>query len=72
MAYSSTGSVVELPADRFEAYLEQYGLDEIISERLQRGEDTEPARECFYRYAKALLTGAAPSPSVTQPLALRL
>ena len=30
------------------------------------------ARECFYRYAKALLTGAAPSASVTQPLALCL
>jgi uncharacterized GH25 family protein len=68
VAYSSAGSITELPADRFEAYLEQYGLDDIISERLRRGEDTSAARECFYRYAKALLTGAAPSASVTQPL----
>ncbi|MES0042230.1 DUF4198 domain-containing protein [Mesorhizobium sp. M0091] len=68
VAYSSTGSVVELPPERFEAYLKQYGLDEIISERASRGEATKPARECFYRYAKALLTGTEPSPSVTQPL----
>ncbi|UVC19431.1 DUF4198 domain-containing protein [Mesorhizobium onobrychidis] len=68
VAYSSAGSTVELPAGRFKAYLEQYGLDETISERRLREEDAKPARECFYRYAKALLSGTAPSPSVTQLL----
>lgn len=70
VAYVSSGSVIDLPADRFTAYLTQYGLPDIIAERMERGEDSEPARECFFRYAKALLTGASPSPSVTQPLSL--
>jgi len=68
IAYSSAGSFVELPADRFEAYLKQYGLDDIIAERARRGESLEPGRERFYRYAKALLTGAEPSPAVVKPI----
>jgi uncharacterized GH25 family protein len=68
IAYSSAGSFVELPADRFEAYLKQYGLDDIIAERARRGESLEPGRERFYRYAKALLTGAEPSPAAVQPI----
>ncbi|MDE3819718.1 DUF4198 domain-containing protein [Sinorhizobium meliloti] len=70
IAYSSNSALVELPADRFEAYLKQYSLVGIIAERAYRDENTKPARECFYRYAKALLAGAEPSPLVTQPLAL--
>jgi uncharacterized GH25 family protein len=68
VAYSSVGSFTEVPADRFEAYLRLYGLDDIIAERAGRGEQAEPGRERFYRYAKALLTGTGPSLEATQPL----
>ena len=68
IGYRSNGSYIELPADRFEDYLRQYGLDEIVTERARRGEQKKPGRERFYRYAKALLAGAQPSAAATQPL----
>ncbi|TWB42479.1 putative GH25 family protein [Nitrospirillum pindoramense] len=68
IAYTSTGSDLTLPADRFTAYLRQYGLDPIVADRERRGESGLAGRECFYRYAKSLLTGAGPDPAVTRPL----
>ena len=68
IGYSSNGSSTELPADRFEDYLRQYGLDGIVTERARRGEKAKPGRERFYRYAKALLTGTAKSATATRPL----
>jgi uncharacterized GH25 family protein len=70
IGYSSTGAFIELPAQKFEDYLRLYGLEQIVDERAGRGESAEPGRERFYRYAKALLTGAGPSPAATQPLPL--
>lgn len=66
IAYASTGSDIELPADKFEEYLRLYGLDAIIAARTERGERAKPGRERFFRYAKALLTGKDTSPRVTQ------
>lgn len=68
IGYSSNGSSTELPAARFEDYLRQYGLVAAIEERLRRGKKGKPARERFYRYAKALLTGSVKSAAATQPL----
>jgi uncharacterized GH25 family protein len=70
IAYRSAGSFIEQPADKFEDYLRQEGIERIIDLRAKRGEHEKPGRERFYRYAKALLTGQQPSPSVTQPLGL--
>jgi uncharacterized GH25 family protein len=68
IGYSSNGSAAELPAGKFEDYLRQYGLDDIVAERSRRGETTKPGKERFYRYAKALLTGTAKSDTTTQAL----
>jgi len=68
IAYRSTGSYIELPADKFEDYLRQYGLERIIDLRAGRGERAKPGRERFYRFAKALLTGRQPSAAVAKPL----
>jgi uncharacterized GH25 family protein len=70
IAYRSTGSFVELPAEKFEDYLRLEGLERIIDIRAKRGQRDKPGRERFYRYAKALLTGQQPSAAVTQPLGL--
>jgi uncharacterized GH25 family protein len=70
IAYRSAGSFVELPAEKFEDYLRQEGLERIIDIRAKRGQRDKPGRERFYRYAKALLTGQQPSAAVTQPLGL--
>ena len=70
VGYASTGSYIELPPDKFEDYLRQYGLDRIVDARSRRGERAMPGRERFYRYAKALLAGQQPSAMVTRPLGL--
>ncbi len=68
IGYRSRGSDIELPAAKFDDYLRQYGLGTIVAERARRGEAQKPGRERFFRYAKALLTGAAASPAATQAL----
>ena len=68
IAYRSIGSYIELPADKFEDYLRQYGLERIIDLRAGRAERAKPGRERFYRFAKALLTGQQHSAAVAKPL----
>jgi uncharacterized GH25 family protein len=68
IAYRSASSFTELPADKFEDYLRQEGLDRIIVARTQRKERDKPGKERFYRYAKALLTGKAASDAAIKPL----
>ena len=71
IAYRSAGSYIELPADKFEDYLRLYSLDRIIAERAARGESAKAGHERFYRFAKALLTGATSTEAVAQPLGMR-
>jgi hypothetical protein len=68
IGYRNTGSFIELPADRFEDYLRQEGLERIIALRAARRERDKPGREHFYRYAKAILAGQATSDAATRPL----
>jgi uncharacterized GH25 family protein len=70
IVYCSTGSFVELPAEKFEDYLRQEGLERIVESRARRGQHDKPGRERFYRYAKALLAGERPSAEVSRPLGL--
>lgn len=64
IAYSGTGGSVTLPADRFERYLESYGLEWVIRERAIRRETLQPGRENFYRHARTLLSGIAADPTL--------
>ncbi len=68
IGYRSNGSDIELPADKFEDYLRQYGLDAIVAELARRSEAARPGRERFFRYAKSLLTGARADATATRPL----
>jgi hypothetical protein len=70
IAYRSRPTFIELPPAKFEEYLRLEGLDSIIDLRTRRGERDKPGRERFFRYAKALLTGARTSTAVTQPVGL--
>jgi uncharacterized GH25 family protein len=70
VGYASTGADIELPPEQFEDYLRQYGLADALAERVKRGEHAKPGRERFFRYAKALLAGAATTPDVGKPLGL--
>ena len=57
-----TASVfVELPADQFNAYLREQGLDYAQKLRQENEETTKPGREAYSRYAKALVQVGEPA-----------
>jgi uncharacterized GH25 family protein len=73
IAYRSGRSPVTLPADRFESYLAEEGLEGILEIRRKRGEQGKPGREVFSRSVKSLLfAGAAPGKGFDRPLGLTL
>jgi hypothetical protein len=55
IVFENAPARIELPAEKFEAYLREEGLDAIVARRAQRGESGRPAREAYARCAKALL-----------------
>ncbi|MBL8877619.1 MAG: DUF4198 domain-containing protein [Phycisphaerales bacterium] len=55
LAYRSKHSHIELPAEKFESYLKEEGLDGIIAKRAQRGESAKPGREAYSRCAKSII-----------------
>jgi uncharacterized GH25 family protein len=71
IAYSTTGSYLELPAAKFEDYLRQEGLEDILAARAKKGDSAKPGRDMFFRYAKALLAGSRTSAAASQPMGLR-
>jgi uncharacterized GH25 family protein len=73
VAYRSRPKSLELPADKFEDYLRQEGLERIIAIRASRGESKQPSKEIFSRCAKALLVTAGAQPrGFDRPIGLRL
>ena len=63
----STNSFIELPAEKFTAYLREEGLDYALKLRQERDEMAKPGRETYRRCAKTLLQvgEAADSPVAT-------
>jgi uncharacterized GH25 family protein len=55
VGYSSNPSAVELPAEKFNQYLKEEGLDAVAAARARRNETTRGAREIFSRCAKSLI-----------------
>lgn len=70
LAYESSWIPIELPADQFDAYLEEEGFVAPLAARRAAGE-AGPGRERYRRCAKAWLAGADPG-RATQPLGLPL
>lgn len=59
LGYASTPSQIELPAQKFNEYLAEEGLETIAALRAKRGETNADARESFSRGAKALVSSGA-------------
>ena len=59
IGYHGKPNAVELPADKFNAYLKDEGLDAVLAWRAARGQDDAPGREVFSRCAKSLLRSGA-------------
>ena len=55
VVYQGRPTFIELPASRFESYLEEEGLSRVIAERLRRNESLRPGRESYARHAKSLV-----------------
>lgn len=70
IGYYSKPSRVELPADKFNEYLTQEGLDSIIALRARRKETGADAKESFVRCAKSLLNGGGGDRMLGFPLEL--
>ena len=76
LALESTFANSELPAIRFNSYLQDEGLTPAIQARAQGGRTNDPGRETYTRRAKTLIqvgpaTGV-PQPQVTRPIGLSL
>ena len=59
IGYRSKPSPVVLPADKFEQYLRDEGLEYVIEARAARGQSQLPGREIFSRSVKSLLRAGA-------------
>ena len=55
VSFENTPTYLELPADRFNAYLEAEGLESVLQAREAAGASRQPGREAYSRCAKALL-----------------
>jgi len=72
VGYWSHPGGVELPADKFDTYLRDEGLDAIAAQRVERP-STAPVRERFARCAKSLLqVGPATASAADRRLGLPL
>ena len=55
IGYESTHTTIEIEASRFEDYLVDKGLDEVVAARAESGDREQAGRERFARCAKALV-----------------
>ena len=76
IAFESSFRAIELPADEFDAYLREEGLDEPLRvRRLARDDGRDPGRELYRRCAKAWIAGrdsARASARASAPIGLPL
>jgi uncharacterized GH25 family protein len=61
IGYHSHPSAIELPADKFNQYVQEEGLEAVAALRTRRNETGASAHERFSRCAKSLLLAGAPS-----------
>jgi hypothetical protein len=70
--YESRAYDVELPPEKFQKYLTAEGLDHVLAERKRRGEEAKPARERYFRYAKAILSTGGKGGQFNHDFGMRL
>ena len=72
VGYRSRPSPISLPAEQFERYLADEGLERIVDARAAHGENGLPGREIFSRCAKSLLEAGPAVEGRDRELGLRL
>ncbi|MEA2240121.1 MAG: hypothetical protein QOC81_4845 [Thermoanaerobaculia bacterium] len=73
IGYRSKPKYLEMPAEKFEQYLKDEGLESVIASRKRSGDSLKPSKEIFSRCAKALIytDGAGTGARFDAPLAFR-
>ena len=61
IGYHSNPSAIEMPAEKFNQYLKEEGLDAVAALRARRNETGAKAQELFSRCAKSLVLSGSPS-----------
>ena len=64
---TSAPSFIELPADKFTAYLREEGLDNVLLYRRKEGQTATPGREAYRRCAKTLVLATATAHAPPNP-----
>lgn len=73
VGYRSRPRPIELPAGKFEEYLKEEGLEQVISARAARGDSQKPSKEIYSRCAKAVLDAdGTGSNGYDRPIGMRL
>lgn len=72
IGYYSNPSWIELPAEIFNPYLKEEGLDSIVDIRARRGETGARARELYSRCAKSLVLSGSPGEDADRVLGFPL
>ncbi len=76
LALTSINSVSDLPADRFNSYVEEEGVRPILEDRMARGTMEKNGREIFSRRGKSLILvgdlDAASEEHITRPIGMTL
>lgn len=73
IGYNSKANSAELPAEKFNSYLKEEGLESILAERARRKQSGDKAKELFFRCAKSLVsTGPAAAGAGDQALGFPL
>jgi uncharacterized GH25 family protein len=73
IGYRSRPKYLEMPADKFEQYLKDEGLETVIASRKRSGDSLKPSREIFSRCAKSIIfaDGGGTGARFDTPLAFR-
>ena len=66
----TTPKLSVLPPDKFEAYLREEGLQDVIDARRLKGEASREGRELYTKYAKTLVVSDAPDEGYATPAGL--
>jgi len=63
LAFESDHAFVEIAPEKYEQYLEDEGLSDVLAERTRRGETARPGRDSYARCDKAFVRVGAAEPS---------
>ncbi len=63
VSFENTPSYLELPAERFNSYLQAEGLETVLQARREAGSSDQPGKEAYSRCAKSLLWVDGHSPA---------